>query len=414
MKELIRENLDNPEVLEKLFREDSETFMNEFNLVYAEISDNLVAKTWNERLNYVSDTSNGSQRKELMLVILGSVIAAIIAKLPEIVSVDPEIFYTRNIGFIVFPILTAYFTWKNNLTTASKIFFVAVTLACALFINLAFAEANSQTLILSCIHIPLLLWTILGIAYSGGINTAKEKRISFLRYNGDLVVMTTVILLAGAIFALVSLRLFMLIDWDVSKFYTEYLIICGLAAAPIVANYVLQNNNQVVSKVSPVIARIFSPIVLVTVFIYLLAMISKGKDPFIDRDFLIVFNLLLIGVMAIILFSVAEASRTSKGKSEKAILFMLSLVTVAVNCIALSAILFRINEWGITPNRAAVLGGNMLFLANLVIITFHLWKSLKKGAGIETVSISIARFLPIYSLWAVIVAFIFPIIFRFK
>jgi hypothetical protein len=61
-----------------------------------------------------------------------------------------------------------------------------------------------------------------------------------------------------------------------------------------------------------------------------------------------------------------------------------------------------------------VLGGNLLFLANLVFITFHLWKSLKKGTGIETVSISIARFLPVYSLWAVIVAFIFPIIFGFK
>ncbi|MBK6507163.1 MAG: hypothetical protein IPG02_16265 [Ignavibacteria bacterium] len=74
---------------------------NEFNLVYTEISDNLVARSWNERLNYVSETSNGLQRKELMLVILGSVIAAIIAKLPEIISVDPE-FFTRNIGFIVF------------------------------------------------------------------------------------------------------------------------------------------------------------------------------------------------------------------------------------------------------------------------------------------------------------------------
>ncbi|MBK6507162.1 MAG: hypothetical protein IPG02_16260 [Ignavibacteria bacterium] len=70
-----------------------------------------------------------------------------------------------------------------------------------------------------------------------------------------------------------------------ANLYTEYLIICGLAALPIVANYVLQNNNQVVSKVSPVIARIFSPIVLVTVFIYLLAMISKGKDPLYGQRF---------------------------------------------------------------------------------------------------------------------------------
>ncbi|MBK6507161.1 MAG: hypothetical protein IPG02_16255 [Ignavibacteria bacterium] len=47
------------------------------------------------------------------------------------------------------------------------------------------------------------------------------------------------------------------------------------------------------------------------------------------------------------------------------------------------------------------------------IYYFPSLKSLKKGAGIETVSISIALS-PIYRLWAMIVAFIFPIIFGFR
>jgi hypothetical protein len=60
--------------------------------------------------------------------------------------------------------------------------------------------------------------------------------------------------------------------------------------------------------------------------------------------------------MALILFSVTETCKTTKNKAGAAILFLLSAVTVIVNGIALSDILFRISEWGITPNWLAVLG----------------------------------------------------------
>ncbi|GAB1374555.1 hypothetical protein MASR1M46_14410 [Bacteroidales bacterium] len=61
-------------------------------------------------------------------------------------------------------------------------------------------------------------------------------------------------------------------------------------------------------KVSPVIAKIFSPLVLIMLLVFLSAMAFSGKDPYNDREFLIIFNALLVGVMAIIFFSVAESS----------------------------------------------------------------------------------------------------------
>jgi hypothetical protein len=48
-------------------------------------------------------------------------------------------------------------------------------------------------------------------------------------------------------------------------------VVVGLAAVPLVATFLTQTNPQLVSKVSPVIARIFSPIVLVMLVIYLFA-----------------------------------------------------------------------------------------------------------------------------------------------
>ncbi len=95
-------------------------------------------------------------------------------------------------------------------------------------------------------------------------------------------------------------------------------------------------------------------------------------------------------------------------------LFVLSVVTIVINGIALSAILFRISEWGITPNRLAVLGGNILILINLLLVTFRLFKAIKNDNEINKVENSIASYLPIYSLWTILVTFVFPIIFYFK
>ena len=191
-------------------------------------------------------------------------------------------------------------------------------------------------------------------------------------------------------------------------------MVFGLPAAPILGTYLTQTNPQLVGKVSLVIAKIFSPLVLVMLVIYLAAMVYSGKDPYNDREFLLIFNALLVGVMAIIFFSVAEASKTTKSQTEVWVLFLLSVVTVIVNGIALSAILFRISEWGITPNRAAVLGGNVLILINLFIVTVQLFRVLSKKIDITGVGKSIAFYLPIYFVWTIIVTFLFPFIFGFK
>ena len=76
--------------------------------------------------------------------------------------------------------------------------------------------------------------------------------------------------------------------------------------------------------------------------------------------------------MAIVFFSIAETQKNPESKISSLLLFALSIVTVIVNGIALSAIVFRISEWGITPNRLAVLGGNILMLINLHVVTYGL------------------------------------------
>jgi hypothetical protein len=118
--------------------------------------------------------------------------------------------------------------------------------------------------------------------------------------------------------------------------------------------------------------------------------------------------------MAIIFFSVAETSKTPKNQIHIWVLFLLSAVTIIVNSVALSAIIVRINEWGITPNRAAVLGSNLLILINLLLVTAQLFRTLAKKSDISGVERAIAFYLPFYAVWTIIVTFLFPLIFQFK
>ena len=410
MKEEILAFINDPGQLEKMYRSNKTLFKKEFSLIYPQVAGNQVADTWNERLNYEFDSLSFGNFKEVAIIIGLALLAGFIAKIPSIFSLDEEVFYPRNIGFVIFPILAGYFAWKNNLSKAKIGVIAGVMFTGLIYINLL-PKPETDVLILSCIHLILLLWAVTGFSFVGSFKREGEKRLGYLKFNGDLVVMTTLIVIAGGIMSGITIGLFELIGFKIEEFYFNYIGIFGLAASPIVATYLIRTNPQLVGKVSPVIAKIFSPLVLIMLLVFLGAMAFSGKDPYNDREFLIIFNALLVGVMAIIFFSVAESSSGEKGRIEQWMLLLLSTVTIIVNSIALSAILFRISEWGLSPNRAAVLGANVLILINLIMVTAQLYKVIRERTPASEVGVVIAKYLPVYVIWTVIVTFIFPFIF---
>lgn len=414
MHDEILSNINNPGQLEKLFRLNKAEFKKKFNILYPQLSGNALAEFWQERLNNESDSISWGTKNELGLVALLSLIAGIFIKLPAIFSIDDEFFYPRNAGIIVFAALTAYFAWKNKLPVNKSIFISAVGLISLVYINLLPNNPESNTLTLVCIHLPLLLWGLFGLSFLGNEPQSFLKRLEFLRFNGDLVVMSGLFLIAGGLMTGITIGLFELIGLKIQEFYFQYVVIFGLPMVPIVAVFLTQNNPQLVNKVSPVIAKLFSPLVLVMLLIYLGAIVISGKDPYNDREFLLIFNLLLVGVMALIFFSVAESSTNEKNSFGKLVLLMLSVITIIINGIALSAILFRISEWGITPNRLAVVGVNIIMLIHLLSVTYKLFKSVNKKSGLTEVGEAIVLYLPIYLIWAFVVVFIFPSVFGFN
>lgn len=407
----IIDNVDNAEELEKLYRSEPSKFKAKFNEAYKNLEKSELLQFWNLRLNYSEQTISTFNKQHILIVIILSIIAGFIAKLPFLFNLNEELFYTRNVGFISFSMMSIYFATINKINTKNIIILATVNILTAVYINTLPPINYSDVLNLATMHLALFLWSLMGYAYIANDYRNLDSRINFLKFNGDLVVICVLMLIAGGILTGITIGLFGLIGLNIEKFYFENIGIFGLAALPIVGTFLIQNNNALVSKISPLIAKIFSPLVLIMLFIYLISIITLGKDPYNDREFLLIFNILLIGVMALIFFSIAESSKKDKSNYEMWVLFLLSLLSIIISIIALSAILFRINEWGFTPNRTAVLGTNILILGHVILVNAKIFKVINKKSKSIEVSYVIAKYLPIYFIWTIVVIYLFPIIF---
>ncbi|MFM8348625.1 MAG: hypothetical protein ACKOAR_11345, partial [Bacteroidota bacterium] len=301
---------------------------------------------------------------------------------------------------------------RKGAGTRAWIALALATLVPVVYMNVLPLAKDSDTLILACIHSALMMWSLTGFGFCKFQMNDLEGRIKFLRFNGDFLIIGAVLGAGVGVLAGITFALFNLIGINIQEVFAQNILVYELTAIPFVASWMVLSNPQLVDKVSPLVARMFSPIVLVTLSVYLVAILVSGKDPYNDREFLLNFNLLLIGVMAIILFSIAGTSGGEVRRWEQVVLWLLSVVTIVVNFIAVSAILFRISEWGITPNRAAVLGSNLLILANMIQLTFLLFQLLRERSDRRSVEQSITRFLPVYAAWTIVVVFLFPVLFQ--
>jgi hypothetical protein len=350
-------------------------------------------------------------------LIITCAITGFLIKIPQLFGIHLKdyFFYEKNAGLIALFGLSLYaFLTKDLIKTKQILISFSIFIISAIYINLLPSNRDSHSINLAYIHLPLMIWCLYGLIFIDFDTTDKTKRIDFIKYNGDLAILVAIILIAGGILTGVTLGLFSAIDLKIERFYFDYIVVWGLVSAPIVATYIIRKYPFVASKIAPIIANIFSPLVLITLIVYLISILITGKDPYNDRDFLIIFNLMLLGVMGIVVFSISETSINRKQRFNEFTLFALSIITLIIDLVALSAILYRLGEYGFTPNRTAVLGSNLLIFGNLLLIMFDLYKVNFKNKEIKQVEFTMAKYLPIYILWTIFVVFGLPWIFGLK
>jgi hypothetical protein len=415
MLEEIKSNLGNPEELEKLYRSDRKSFKASFDDLYKESPGSDLVKFWRVRLDYgnSAEVFKGISRSEILVVLAICLVTTFFIKLPAIAGLpDNEVFYMKNAALIVFLGVTLYSLWINRITDISKLLMTAAVFTVpAVYLNLLPSTAPSDAVGLVYMHFPFMMLFIYSVIFNRFDFTDPGKRISFIRYLGDLAVFYAMIAIAGMILTVITMGLFKSIGLHVEQFYMENIALSGAVAAPVIASYLIEKFPSLVNRIASLIALIFSPVVLLTLLVFLSTMIITGKDPYNNRDFLFIFNVMLLGVMAIIIFSVSETSVIKFRKFNAIILLLLTIVSIIIDLFALSAIFYRLSAFGLSPNRLAVVVSNILVLVNLGMIMPGLIKINFRGEGFSGVETIIAKYLPVYLVWIVFVVFCFPLIF---
>ncbi len=360
--------------------------------------------------NHMEDFQWG-KKNELLWIGFSILVAGLIAKIPQFQGEREDLFYQKYISFIFFPILMIYFNWKNNQSWIKLIVPAIAIVIAVLYINwlpASFALLSNDLII---VHLPILVWILVGYVFIGSSVANFKKGIAYLRFTGDIAIMSLVILIAGFLFMAMTMGLFKLIGIETNNIIQFYVLVWGLPSIPIISTYIVQNNPQVVNKISPIIAKMFTPIVTLMLILFVFGIIFTGKNPSKDREFLLVFNALLIGVMALIIFSLSEMTKKGKHTFQLYTLLLLSSITILINCVALYAIIFRLVEFGLSANRVAVIGADVLIFIHLFLVTRKLLLFQKSSVSVHEVEEIVGIFLPVYFCWAVFIVFVLPLIF---
>ena len=355
-----------------------------------------------------------TEKNKILILILSAVLVAALIRIPQLFGFDAgaSFFYEKNAALIVFlgialyVILTAETLRKNHLI-ATLIFYAV----CTVYINLLHAKINKDVMQLVYLHLPLLLWCFYGLVFIGFDRKDKGKRMAYIQYNGKMAILGAVLMIAGFILSAVTMGLFSAIDMNIENFYMEYIAMTGVAIAPIAVTYIIEKYPRITHKIIPLVANIFSPLVTIIQIVFLTVMFVTAKSPFNDREFLMVINALLAVVTALVVFSITGTAAEKTQRFLPVMLFALTAVTLITNLVALSAIIYRLGEFGLTPNRTAVLGINLLIFVHLVLMAIDLFRTVSGKREIQRVERTTARYLPVYALWTLIVVFLFPWIF---
>lgn len=428
MKTKILENEKNPHILESLYRSNPQEFKDSFLEVFSNYPDSEIFRAWYERL-FFEDLDEGKTqnkkskfRNNFFIILIFCILGGVLSKLPFFIKViDSNQFYIRNVSFFFLPFMAIYYLLHNNFKKIYWIIFIILIILSAIYINLlpnyvfeGKLSGYSDTLILACIHMPFFVWFISGLGFIVPNYFDIEKRIEFLKLNGEIFVYTTLILLSGIVLVLSIYQLFFIAGINIGNILTEWVIIIGIVSSPIVAMGLVYENTKKFIKLAPLLSRIIAPLFTIALLIFIGFIGFNLRSPFSDREFLLVINVLLLLVVAMVTFLLIDKPSNQAINIFDYNNLILLLTSLIIEIFALYAVIIRLRSFGLTPNRVALIGLNLIILVHLIgmILYYIRWflKKIDKSMGIKFV----ANYIPVYFYWSIFMIFIFPWLFSLR
>lgn len=327
---------------------------------------------------------------------------------------DAIAFYARNETVVALGCVAGYFAWKRGPATSRPVRIAAVFLAAAVLINLFPFVTAGSTEVLTTLHLPIALWLAVGIVHAGGRWNVPDGRMRFVRFSGEFFIHGVLIALGGLVLSAITLTLFGRIGVDTDRLWGAWVLPCGAAGAVVVASWLTETGARVTGSLAPVLARIFTPLFAFALFALLVTMAWTGAGIRIEREVLIVLDVLLAVVVGLVLYAVSARTPEAGPRPFDVLQLVLVVLALVVDLLALSAIGGRIAEFGFTPNRTAALGLNLVLLANLAGSAWFYLRFLRGRGRFDALEHWQTAFLPVYAGWAAVVAALFPPLFGYR
>ena len=356
------------------------------------------------------------------LVALGLAVAAALAiKVPELFGLRLEdggdaaaSFYLRNFSLFVLPFLAGFFAWKRGMDSAGLMKLAAPFLVGALAVNLLPFAPGGSTEVLAALHLPMALWLAVGVGYAGGAWRSHDQRMNYVRFSGEWFIYLALIAMGGGVLMASTMFIFSAIGLDAEWLLNNWILPCGVMGAIVVAGWLVEAKQSVIENMAPVLTLLFTPLFALLLLAFLVTMVWTGSGIDVEREVLIGFDLLLVLVVGLLLYSISARDPQAEPGFFDALQLVLVICALLVDAMALWAILARISAFGFTPNRVAALGENLILVVNLGWSAVLYARFLRRRAGFAPLERWQTAYLPVYAVWAWIVVVIFPLVFRFQ
>jgi len=314
-----------------------------------------------------------------------------------------EPFLARYAPFFVgLPLLGVL--WQRYRPSARLAWTVVGALVALLLVQ-SFRDIDSDAGLLSILHLPILLLAGGGVLALGAKWKNAEARLAYLQLGGETAALAGVLTLGGGILVALTAGLFEAIGVGVETVLFEWVIVYG-AVGVLPVGALLASQRVEAGRLAPLVARVFGPLALVVLVVYLPALVASGGLA--DRDSLLVLNVALVAVLALVLLMEAERPERPRVWTDGVAAALVALALLA-DLAALGSIVGRL-AGGLTPNRLAIVGLNVLIAAHFAGMVGPLVRrALGRGAGPDDAWTG--RFLSVYAIWALVVVLAFPVLF---
>jgi hypothetical protein len=364
-----------------------------------------------------STTSDTRSRRVLLAMVICAAGAAVSVKVPQLFGMnltDDAAFYGPNATLFALPWLAAFLAWRRKARPTLIGVLLALFALGAVAANVFPLAANSQSVVVTSIHLPIALWLVVGLAYVADDWRSSRRRMDFIRFTGEWFIYFVLIALGGGVLTAFMVGTFEAIGIVPETFTSQWLLPCGAVAAVVVAGWLVEAKQNVVENIAPVLTRLFTPLFTAALLAFLVAVAWTSNGINVEREALILFNLLLAVVLGLLLYSISARDPLVPPGMFDRLQLALVVSALVIDVLVLVELTGRITGYGSTPNRAAALGENAILLVNLAWSAWLLLGFLRRRRPFARLERWQTDYLPAYAAWAWVVVLVFPPLFNYR